>query len=61
LGVSKRTAVSLMGWAVGWKVVSSFNEVRGCVEVSTKVWVKEGGVFGCRDKCLSGGRIVGVR
>ena len=53
--------MSLLGETVGKKAVSSFNEVRGYVEVSTKAWVKVGGVLGCRDKCLSGVRIVGFR
>jgi hypothetical protein len=55
------TAVSLLGGAVGEKAESSFNEVRGCVDVAADVWVKKGGVLGCRDNCLSGGRIVVVR
>jgi hypothetical protein len=61
LVVSKMTAVSLLGGAVGEKAESSFNEVRGCVEVAADVWVKKGGVLGCRDNCLSGVRIVVVR
>lgn len=46
--------MSLLEEAMGEKSISSFNEVRGCDEVSTRAWVKEGGVLVCRDKCLSG-------
>ena len=53
--------MSLLEEAVEEKVVSSFNEVRGYVEVSTRAWVKVEGVLGCRDKCLSGVTIVGFR
>jgi hypothetical protein len=61
LVVSKRTSVSLLRGAVVGKAESSFNEVRGFVEMLVEIWVNRGGVFGCRDNCLSGGRIVVVR
>jgi hypothetical protein len=46
---------------IGEKSIFSLNEAMGCFKVSTKAWVKVRGVLGCRDKCLSGVRIVGVR